>query len=298
MKKKLTSCTECTRKFWYYDPRPGGRPRQKCGICSSRPPRYPWSFVDPNAPVSLLEDVYIPEIGAQEGLEVNTLPPVVEPKTSSPVLRRRNGHSIGEPAPKENARSEPLRGRKRKRATSDNVDANVRHEAPIRNSAPSASYASVDLSAIESRLDRLESRIEQIEEQLNSDKFVKRNDWMDISYRLDFVEQESSKTIGQVRSRLENFSKEVRQIAVIPEQELSEMYDLIKMLRHHLLPDQHGNRSGNMNRNQQNRGGRDNNRGGHSNRGHGNRNQQNRNQGGRSHSNHGGRNSSRKNYNI
>lgn len=95
------------------------------------------------------------------------------------------------------------------------------------------------LRRIEETLDRVELRLQQLEQRY--DALVPRSDWVDVCARLDIVEQLTTETLGQVRSRLEVFGKEVKQIAVIPERELSEMTEVIRLLRRQMLPDSAGN---------------------------------------------------------
>ena len=81
---------------------------------------------------------------------------------------------------------------------------------------------------------------EQIEE--IKDHAIARAEWVDLSARLDIVEQETNQTLGKVRSKLDTFSKDVKQIAVVPERELNEMFDIVHLLHGYLAPENSGNR--------------------------------------------------------
>ena len=95
------------------------------------------------------------------------------------------------------------------------------------------------LERIEQKLDRLETRLNALEERFNQSdsSFVPRSDWVDLCARLDIVEQLTSETLGQVRSKLESFSKDIKHIAVIPERELNEMFDMVRHIRLQLMPE-------------------------------------------------------------
>lgn len=99
------------------------------------------------------------------------------------------------------------------------------------------------LEQINQRLDDITVRLERLEEQVEAikDQTVKRSDWVDLSARLDIVEQNTATTLHKVHHRLEGFGKEVRQIAVVPEQELQGLFDIVHMLRQYLHTDQNGN---------------------------------------------------------
>jgi tetrahydromethanopterin S-methyltransferase subunit G len=88
------------------------------------------------------------------------------------------------------------------------------------------------LSLIESRLEQIEQRLEQLNQ-----SSISRSEWIDISARLDIVEKNSNETIHKIRQRLDGFTKEVRQIAVVPERELQEMHSLMHSIRAFLQPD-------------------------------------------------------------
>lgn len=98
------------------------------------------------------------------------------------------------------------------------------------------SESAMDQSRIEQQLDDISRRLAELEMKVDSmrSQFVSRADWVDTSARLDMVEHSMSETLGKVRTRLDSFSKEVRQIAVVPERELGEMFDLIRMIRRYL----------------------------------------------------------------
>ncbi|TNE50452.1 MAG: hypothetical protein EP343_08275 [Deltaproteobacteria bacterium] len=211
--RKETTCSSCEAKFWYIDPRPGGRPRKKCGVCSSRPPRYPWGFITPpaggweNEPA--LSKMY-------EGMSVE-----MEHQPSSKKEARPKVDTVA-------SDMVPMPSADFSHLSSGETQAPKRHIA--------RSESTMDQSRIEQQLDDISRRLAELEMKVNSmrSQFVGRADWVDTSARLDMVEHSMSETLGKVRGRLDSFSKEVRQIAVVPERELGEMFDLIRMIRRYL----------------------------------------------------------------
>ena len=216
--RKTTNCSQCTRHFWYIDPRPGGRPRQKCGICSSRPPRYPWGFLDgePN------------EFGVTSDI---SYAPEAKRKSSTPHKRTRGGSHTPE-------NRQPL--------TDDAADNPYPLPSPYSSAAVSATSAADDerLTRIEKTLDRVEARLDAMEARMDQAGVgsVPRSDWVDLCARLDIVEHITAETLGQVRSKLDVFAQNVKHIAVVPERELNEMFEMVRHIRLELMPDSGGNR--------------------------------------------------------
>ncbi len=186
--KKYTICSSCHRTFWYLDPRTGGRPRQKCGECSARPPRYAWGFVDEEPEEeSLPEELSTTTSSTQAYID----------KTKGPVFSSNNPQAV------------------LFRDVTDNP---------------------LTLQRLHDQVELLHQRIEVLEDMIGQMKaqMSTRSDWIDLSARLDIVEQNTNKTLHKVRSHLDGFTREVRQIAVIPERELHEMFDLVRLIKHYL----------------------------------------------------------------
>lgn len=221
--RKETECASCHAQFWYIDPRPGGRPRKKCGVCSSRPPRYPWGFIAPpasgweNEPV--LSEIY-------KGLAADGTP-VKEPVK---VAKHRVGQS------ESSANMDAALTDAYPMPSSHFTPAISNGELTPRRKRASRSESGMDESRVEQQLDDISRRLVELEKKVDNMRaqFTLRSDWVDLSARLDMVEHSMSDTLGKVRGRLDTFSKEVRQIAVVPERELGEMFDLIRMIRRYL----------------------------------------------------------------
>jgi TolA-binding protein len=100
------------------------------------------------------------------------------------------------------------------------------------------------LERLEARLESIESRLTEMEQNIKElqGQAIPRSDWVDLSARLDIVEQNTNKTLGKVRNRLDTFTREVRQIAVVPEKELNEMFELVRLVRRYLAPEKNSNR--------------------------------------------------------
>jgi tetrahydromethanopterin S-methyltransferase subunit G len=233
--RKITNCLECQQTFWYIDPRIGGRPRQKCGICSSRPPRYPWGFVDPDQPNWEQEGVFVPDLGhiggASEQLssDENLLTPTIHAQNSSnsELVTPTNELSLDAcPIPSSYANS----------ITGEDMPNISEHERELSTRHHRNPQHTEDMRYIEQQLDDISRRLAELEKKVDTvrSQVVLRSDWIDLSARLDMVEHNMSETLGKVRTRLDNFSKEVKQIAVVPEKELGEMFELIRMIRRYL----------------------------------------------------------------
>ena len=99
-------------------------------------------------------------------------------------------------------------------------------------------------SALLEKLEAMEARMALMEQQILElqGQAIPRSDWVDLSARLDIVEQNTNKTLGKVRNRLDTFTKEVRQIAVVPEKELNEKFELVRLVRRYLAPEKNSNR--------------------------------------------------------
>lgn len=263
LKKRHTSCTGCNRSFWYLDPRAGGRPRKKCGLCSSRPPRYPWSYTASGEPIHQEVQAYIPpqpvtqptQPVAQEAASpknawfkrnrslvngmtsTRTIAQVVNaPEHTSSVRvvtqssssshsssQRSEGATTHHLALIEGSKAEAT-STKRKRGRGE--DDRFHHS---KTSDDALHVLQQQLSKLEERLDRLES------------KLVGRNEWVDLSARLDIVERDTNQTLRTVHDRMSSFGKEVKQIAIVPEKELHEMYNMVKMVRSYLRSEVNGN---------------------------------------------------------
>ena len=106
------------------------------------------------------------------------------------------------------------------------------------------SAESAVLERLEARLESIESRLTEMEQNIKElqGQAIPRSDWVDLSARLDIVEQNTNKTLGKVRNRLDTFTREVRQIAVVPEKELNEMFELVRLVRRYLAPEKNSNR--------------------------------------------------------
>ena len=91
----------------------------------------------------------------------------------------------------------------------------------------------LSLEGLSARLVVLETKLDELQ-----DLGITRSDWVDISARLDSVEQNTNKTLGKVRNRLDTFTREVRQIAVVPEKELGELFELVRLVKRYLSSDQ------------------------------------------------------------
>lgn len=220
--RKETECASCSAKFWYIDPRPGGRPRKKCGVCSSRPPRYPWGFISPpasgweNEPA--LSEMY-------KNMSTEEAPAVQEAKVAKHRIGQSElpaalGSSWSDGVPMPSGNYGPAL------ANSESGSLRVRPR----------SDSELDKDRIEQHLDDISRRLAELEMKVDSMRaqFTLRSDWVDLSARLDMVEHSMSETLNKVRGRLDTFSKEVRQIAVVPEKELGEMFELIRMIRRYL----------------------------------------------------------------
>ena len=250
--KKIQVCSVCQKSFWYLDPRPGGRPRNKCGICSSRPPRYPWDFVDPH-------EKNTPKTNHSSSPPIVASPPPTKPSTSTAPLSLSSSTppsfttaslvTTNYPA----THIRPLRSSAEEHhptwlfaedslpqeKESPIMQSNAAMQSPSRRSKTLPPQDNTRLDEMDARLSLIESRLEQIEqrlEQLNQSS-ISRSEWIDISARLDIVEKNSNETIHKIRQRLDGFTKEVRQIAVVPERELQEMHSLMHSIRAFLQPD-------------------------------------------------------------
>jgi hypothetical protein len=216
--RKETECAQCTRSFWYIDPRPGGRPRQKCGVCSSRPPRYPWGYLDgePN------------EFG-QETHASRPRPVQNGSHTKSRERASQRNHDVASHA--------------RAKYTDEAVANPYPMPSPYatqRSANRSEGQEDIEqrLARIEASMEKFDARLTAIEEALNvrQEGGVNRSDWVDLCARLDIVEQITTETLGEVRARLETFSQDVKHIAVVPERQINEMFELVRSLRRYAMP--------------------------------------------------------------
>lgn len=223
--RKDTTCSQCTRSFWYIDPRPGGRPRQKCGICSSRPPRYPWGFLDGEPNEFGQETPFTKDAGHK-----------VKPDASPSSLRNLNRHLNNDESAHRVFTDEALANPYPMPSPYTEARAEQRFEQ--------AESFEQRLTRIEQRLDGFDERLSAIEQALNvrQEGGVNRSDWVDLCARLDIVEQLTVEALGEVKTRLEKFGKDVKQVAVVPERQLNEMFELIKVIRKYNMPDSQGNR--------------------------------------------------------
>ncbi|MCK6509647.1 hypothetical protein L6R29_06750 [Myxococcota bacterium] len=257
--KKLTECQDCKKTFWYVDPRPGGRPRQKCGICSSRPPRYPWGFVDPNQPNNVPDDQAIAammELVAEPAPSEDTHSHISRTQTYqdsalldslpmpayTPMI-----HATSEKTPRFSVPA-PRRLTTLDGATIEITDTPDQHEVNMqRNANLQASRRKQEervqtenprLDALEQRLSLIEERLDQIEQRIDrlQATSISRSEWIDICARLDIVEQHTNETLERVRKRLDGFTREARSIAVIPERELNEINQVMRSIRAYLQP--------------------------------------------------------------
>ncbi len=276
--RKVTICMQCNRKFWYIDPRPGGRPRQKCGVCSTRPPRYPWDFIDEEGTSehnsdrdAVLADSLLGELSDSHQHLRNDGRSVTVQKRRSVIRRRRNkekelvipsntnlkevglqeesrtakkksfdqveGYPLPSPVDdtdlysykehsSSNNGSESQEGRENYLSTSPIPGENEKLELEMNNSTSELIRA---LKQLERRLEKVENELKQLNGQ-----FIKRSEWVDLSARLDIVEKYMSEMLNKVQNQLEAFSKEVHQVAVVPERELTEMFELVRMIKHYL----------------------------------------------------------------
>ncbi|MCB9638705.1 MAG: hypothetical protein H6727_07340 [Myxococcales bacterium] len=256
--KKLTDCQSCGKTFWYVDPRPGGRPRQKCGLCSSRPPRYPWGFIDPNQPDSAPNDLALatmldlpletsskthttthePSIqGYADTALVDSCPMPAYPsvlhtpteKTHRTTTSTRTLTTLGGAVIEITDNSDQHEGTM---PSNGNLSFS-RRKQDERQSMDHSRLEAMEarLSTIEERLDELEKRFDRLEA-----TSITRSEWIDICARLDIVEQHTSETLERVRKRLDGFTREARNIAVIPERELQEINQVMRSIRAYLHP--------------------------------------------------------------
>ncbi|MEM1009097.1 MAG: hypothetical protein AAGJ35_08840, partial [Myxococcota bacterium] len=85
------------------------------------------------------------------------------------------------------------------------------------------------LEWIEDKLDDVQQQIDKLQQ-----TSIARNDWIDLCARLDIVEQGTNQTLAKVRSRLDSFTKEIRHIAVVPEDAIHQMNDMMRNIRNYL----------------------------------------------------------------
>ncbi|HAA55552.1 MAG TPA: hypothetical protein DCE42_12395 [Myxococcales bacterium] len=256
MNKKITSCTACTKTFWYIDPRPGGRPRQKCGICSSRPPRYPWGFLAPDQEPPPAEETYIPAIHLQSSSDAPEYTDSIIAQDVPPLGKKKgkNGQTysitvldnslIPQSSRRELTTETRIDGSQVEYAVQmNNSNGSVQHQS-MKKGNHKAQLSDSQFKSLEQTLHNITHRLERLEEQIEEikDHAIARAEWVDLSARLDIVEQETNQTLGKVRSKLDTFSKDVKQIAVVPERELNEMFDIVHLLHGYLAPENSGNR--------------------------------------------------------